>query len=178
MGSDYPKAVDLQKHKFVFAFYQDEAKQWRKQAWDTQAIARANPALPIRFGSSIALDAVLISANRVARGESLVLVLYWRGLQKMNVDYTVFVQIVDRSGNIVAGTMRHRAKALTRLSAWRIDQRIADAIVVPIDPTITPGDYTIHVGLYDLSTMQRLSVVDSQGAPIADHIVIQPLTIQ
>ena len=80
---------------------------------------------------------------------------------------------------MVNGSDAQPQQGIVPTSSWRIDQRIADAIVIPIDAAITPGDYTIHVGLnVFLSTMQRLSVVDSQGAPIADHIVIQPLTIQ
>jgi len=43
---------------------------------------------------------------------------------------------------------------------------------VVLSPDAPPGGYRVIVGWYLLATMERLPVVDAEGHPVADHVVV------
>jgi hypothetical protein len=47
-----------------------------------------------------------------------------------------------------------------------------DELVVRADSQLPPNPYTVELGLYLLSTGERLAVSDNQGSPVGDHVVL------
>ena len=68
-----------------------------------------------------------------------------------------------------------RAMAKKKTSAWRRHQFTTDPHVLLIPKDLVVRRYHLEVGLYDLFTLQRLSILDSRGTPLSDQIVITPL---
>ncbi len=56
-------------------------------------------------------------------------------------------------------------------------QEIEDPYLVPLSPDAPPGRYQVVVGIYLLETMERLSVVDGDGIPVADHYVVGEIEV-
>ena len=55
-------------------------------------------------------------------------------------------------------------------SFWDVGERLADpySLEIPID--VQPGDYELIVGMYLLSTGERLLLLDSRGQVLGDSI--------
>lgn len=105
--------------------------------------------------------------------------LYWRTMEKIERDYTVFVHLMDGAGKIVDGYDSQPSSGMTPTHTWIPGALTADAIVMPIAPEVLPGqDYRLAIGLYDLATMRRLLVIDEHGAPITDTLVLSPFKIE
>jgi 4-amino-4-deoxy-L-arabinose transferase-like glycosyltransferase len=96
-------------------------------------------------------------------GDVLPLTLYWEARSKPSLDYTVFVHLVDETGNQVAGADGPPVGGDSPTSWWRSGDQIADTHEMKLPAGMPPGDYRIVVGLYDPGSGQRLMRADDQG---------------
>jgi hypothetical protein len=62
-------------------------------------------------------------------------------------------------------------------SKWRNGQIITDRIAIPVQTDTLPGTYHLQVGLYNLSTMERLAVLDSTGERMADRVILETIQV-
>jgi 4-amino-4-deoxy-L-arabinose transferase-like glycosyltransferase len=103
----------------------------------------------------------------VARaGDTLLVTLQWQAQARMPVDYTVFTQLWDSAGQVAAQLDSQPASGTRPTSGWQPGETVLDrkALLLPAD--LPPGSYTLQVGLYDLATLQRLTLAPSGD----DHI--------
>ena len=84
--------------------------------------------------------------------------LYWQALSALNEDYTVFVHLVDASGNIIAQKDDQPQQGAYPTSFWDVGETIADEYLLPLRGNVAPGDYGIEIGLYRAGDQTRLSV--------------------
>jgi hypothetical protein len=95
-------------------------------------------------------------------GETVGVTLYWLCLREMSEDYTVFVHLVDDTGMRRFG--QHDGWPVytyTPTTRWEPGEIIVDKHEFTIDANTPPGRYRIFVGMYLLSTMERLQVLDA-----------------
>jgi hypothetical protein len=85
------------------------------------------------------------------------LTLYWRSLAPVNEDYVIFIHLLDASGNVIAQADAPPTQNAYPTSWWAPGEQIADVHTLPTAPGVT----SIRLGLYDLTTGQRLSIVES-----------------
>jgi hypothetical protein len=171
-GLDYETKAGLRDHQVAYAVYRDDQNTLREEWVDPGATVRADPATPARYAHSITLDGYELVNNRVEPGGSIILLLYWSIGAKVDKNYTVFAHLVNSNGAMVAGHDSQPKRSTAPTSTWPVNGRdIVDAVVVPIDDGVSPGDnYRLQIGLYDESTMQRLPVVDANGQPFDDKV--------
>lgn len=161
---------------FVFAF--DDQGHELEYVVKSDTVAQITPALPAQFGNVIALDGLEVSSTRVKSDESLVLFLNWRGIAKIEQDYTVFVHLVDARGNIVAGYDSSPKRGTHPTSGWEPGALIVDAVVVPIEDALPAGeDLRMRIGLYFAPTGERLSILNARGERIGDAIELEPFSV-
>ena len=86
-----------------------------------------------------------------------------------SADETLFVHLVDPSGQLIAQADGDPLRQLFPLSACQPGELIHDIRYLPW-PT-TAGLYTVHLGLYNRATGERLPAFDSQGQPLPDNAV-------
>jgi len=101
--------------------------------------------------------------KQASPGQTVPVRLYWRAMTPMREDYTVFVHLLDASGKLVA-----QADAMPRggaypTSAWRVSV-IPDEHTLNLPVGLSPGDYTIRVGLYLAPAGPRLPLGPSGDA--------------
>lgn len=125
----------------------------------------------VRFGDEISLLNATIDGAFEA-GNTLNVELFWEALRMPDADYTVFVQLLDTAGNLVAsGDGRPMNGAYTTL-AWQPDTVIPDTHLVQLPPELGAAEYVLQVGLYRADTGARLAAFSAENAPLPNDAVI------
>ncbi|RME45364.1 MAG: hypothetical protein D6796_10595, partial [Caldilineae bacterium] len=105
-------------------------------------------------------------------GETLYLRLYWRSGGPTQTPYTVFSQLLGPDGRLYAQWDNPPVQGSYPTTGWKAGETIVDAYNLLIAPDAPPGSYQLWVGMYNLSTGERLPVLDDTGHPAGDHIVL------
>jgi hypothetical protein len=95
--------------------------------------------------------AELLSADVDVREEQIVVELRWASLQPPRPMDTVFLHLVDGSGEIVAQADGDSLGHLVAPSAWRPGHEVVDRRFVPLPASTTAGRYRLRLGMYNLS---------------------------
>jgi 4-amino-4-deoxy-L-arabinose transferase-like glycosyltransferase len=97
--------------------------------------------------------------------------LFWRAGAELDKDYSVFVHL-RRNNQTVAQSDSYPAAGYYPTHLWRPGDIVADDH--PLTPAVALGEgYSLEVGLYLLSTLQRLQVLDvNLSEPKADAVII------
>jgi hypothetical protein len=177
-GTDTGHLADLRRHNASYVYYFDKTGRPIEIPVDPNDGTRAAPPLPATFQVPITLEGYAVPSRAIQRDQALVVILTWSTATQVNKDYAVFAHLVDSNGAIIAEYDAQPQRGKTPTSAWQRGQKIVDALVLPLDPGTPLGEnYRLEVGMYDRATMQRLSVVDKDGRPVDDKIVIGPFSI-
>jgi hypothetical protein len=111
-----------------------------------------------RFGQSITLREVALSAERIAAGDVLGVALTWQTDQRLTTRYRVSVQLLDSFGRLAAqrDAEPNNNRALTTL--WQPNVPVRDTHGVIIAPNLPRGEYQVSIVLYGLDDGVRLPV--------------------
>ncbi len=125
-----------------------------------------------QLGSKLRLLGYDLSA---APGE---ITLYWKAIEPTDVDYTVFVHLLDAQGKTVAQADSPPQSGSYPTSWWSAAEVIEDTHSVPPESieSLLPGPYTFSVGLYNLDTGERLPVT-LDGQPQGDRVLLGPVSM-
>ncbi|MBO9392401.1 hypothetical protein [Caldilinea sp.] len=115
----------------------------------------------------IALRSVQLGEAKT--GATLPLVLYWQAMTPIDEDYTVFTQLFAPNGHMIAQQDNPPMRGQAPTSAWHAGETVRDAYELAIPADAVPGEYTLHIGLYNQAG--RLPVALQDGS-IADHVTI------
>ncbi|HEX9077890.1 MAG TPA: glycosyltransferase family 39 protein [Anaerolineae bacterium] len=176
---DDDRIAGLREHRNSLVIYYDDALRRHEVGVDPSADSTSQPSVPVDFQMPIRLAGYDLPTTKVKRGDALVLLLYWRAMEKIGKDYTVFVHLRDRNGNIVAGEDSQPRNGQAPTSKWRAGKLLVDPYILPITSAVPVDDgYELEIGLYYLPTMERLGIIDPAGRISGDAIVIQSISVQ
>lgn len=96
----------------------------------------------------------------------LPLTLVWQSRAATQTDYTVFLQLLDSRGTLVAQYDAQPQHGNYPTSAWQPGDTIADPVTLKV-PALPPGEYRLIAGMYDLATGKRLPAATGDSIPIA-----------
>lgn len=177
-GTDQGAYAYLHNDQHAFIFYFDDADRVHEQPVGAKAETLTDPMLPANFEIPMQLVGYDLAGNWLKRGDALVLITYWRAFQKIDKNYTVFVHLVDAGGRVIEGYDSEPQGGRAPTTSWRPGRLAVSSTVIPIQPDAPVGaNYRLEVGMYYQPAMQRLMLLDAQGRPAADKIVIEPLII-
>ncbi len=125
------------------------------------------------FGGVVELEGALLPPT-VAQGQPLEYTFLWRSLGETDVDYTVFMHLIDGEGQMVTGHDAQPRGGLYPTSVWEVGERVADERAWT--PDLAPGRYRVEVGLYDLATMARLPLTGGDMA-LGDRVALGEIEI-
>jgi hypothetical protein len=172
------RIASLRETPVAYVYYFDATGKPIQVQVVQNAATASTAALPVSFSGLIQLSGYEIADNSVKPGAALVLFLYWSAQQKIDIDYTVFVHLVDKSGSIIAGYDSQPHGGQSPTSAWVPGQLNVDPIVLQIPTDATPGaDYDLEVGIYAPTDGKRLAVIGADGRPVDDKVSIQSFRI-
>ncbi len=133
--------------------------------------------LEATLGQSVLFLGYDLHTNQVKAGEAFHLTLYWQALEEMEISYTVFTHLLD-AGNHIWGQMDSPPRGgEAPTTSWVPGEIIADEYEIVVDPQAPPAECLIEIGMYDPSTMERLSVIDAGGEVQADRLLLQTVSV-
>jgi hypothetical protein len=99
------------------------------------------------------------------------LTLYWQSVTEPSADYTVFIHLLDAEKQVVASWDAPPIDGDYPTHLWSSGEIVEDVHHLSLPPDLSPGDYQLVVGLYQLDTLQRLPVLDAQGQKLRDDAI-------
>jgi 4-amino-4-deoxy-L-arabinose transferase-like glycosyltransferase len=128
----------------------------------------------VNFGDRMALVGYDLSGRAVRPGETVTLTLYWRGLRRMSINYTVSAQLVDEGQRKAAQHDGWPLEGTAPTAAWEPGEFLTEARLLEVFPDAPPGVYDVRVTVYVLEEGQivRLPVVPAGGEMLSDHVVL------
>ncbi len=127
----------------------------------------------INFDNRILLLRYDLDRRQLRPGETLELSLAWQCLRRMDEDYTVFVHILDEEQRIWGQEDIGPVHGTYPTSQWKEGEIIEDIHSVRLSYEAPPGEYQVEIGLYLLSTMARLPVLDEEMRVVDDKVIIE-----
>jgi hypothetical protein len=100
----------------------------------------------------------------------LVVTLYWWASGVPTQSYTVFTQVLDREGKLVAGHDGVPANGTAPTHTWLAGRVYADAHLIELPPGLAPGTYHVVAGMYDLD-LARVTATGQDAALFPDSAV-------
>jgi len=176
------QAAVLLEREPVYQLYQVEGGPWVEQelaAITTQSSAfaylgaqQAVP-LPAAVGESVALLGYELVDELLTPGGQVHLVVYWRVGGPVFQPLSSFVHLLDGQGSIVGQYDGFDVPPWH----WEPGAVIAQGYRFPISENAQPGSHWLEVGLYNPQTMERLPIIDNNGIPLGDRLVLQEVLI-
>lgn len=146
-------------------FYMDPHTTWFRPRSDPDSPPGMAVQVDVDFGDRIRLLGYTVSTpNGVVRpGETLTLSLWWRALQAMQVQYSVYVHGLEA---LPPNRLRfqsdhmHPGEMPTTAPPWREERYIRDVHRLRLPEDLPPGPYQIKVGLYERGKPQAVLLTD------------------
>ncbi len=127
--------------------------------------------LAVQLGDEIQLLGYDLSATRLTQDENLSLTLYWEAIRTPTNDYTVFTQLIGPDG-MVWGQMDNQPQGgHFPTTAWTLNGRVVDRYDLKLRENSPLGEYRLLVGMYELSTGQRLTATSQNGERFANDAI-------
>jgi hypothetical protein len=117
----------------------------------------------------------------VQAGQPLHLTLTWRALVSPRESFTVFVHLLDGRGQYVLGhdytPLGGSFPSYLWFPKWLPGQTFLDPYRIVLPPDLPPGDYWVEVGMYGMTSLRRLPVVDLSGSLAGDRVILGPIRV-
>lgn len=108
------------------------------------------------------------------RSQPVPVTLVWKADQPTETTYTVFVQLVNVEGRVIAQSDSLPANGQRPTTGWRSGEYIVDDHTLTFHDDAAPGSARLITGLYDASTGQRLTFAPGQDfVTLAENITIR-----
>jgi hypothetical protein len=134
--------------------------------------------LDYRFGPAIRLLDYNLATPSLNPGGELHLVLYWQADAKLEQNYTVFVHILNATGELVAQYDTMPRDDAFPTTHWTVGPLIDDVHIVSLPADIPAGTYQVEIGLYTWQTGERLPLYWSNGEEISGSALILDQTLE
>jgi hypothetical protein len=135
--------------------------------------------LSVELGKQIQLLGFDLSSQDLSSNEPLDLTLYWQAIDQPMDDYTVFTQLIGPDGQIWGQQDNQPQEGRYPTTFWDPQDLVLDRYRLPLREGAPAGQYQLLVGMYEVQTGQRLSVVDTEGNRLPhDAIVLAPLLLK
>jgi hypothetical protein len=112
-------------------------------------------------------------------GSALNLTLAWQVEASLQIDFTVFVQLVEAGGTVIQaqgdGKPQH---GFYPTHYWQPGERVIDTHILPLDPNLPAGAYDLLVGFYEAESGARLQILGEEGQFKSDYLRLSGVQIQ
>ncbi len=111
-------------------------------------------------------------------GQAASLTLDWQAQAPIALDLTVFVQLVNAAGQIVAQGDGKPQDGFYLTPVWQPGERILDRHTFTLPADLPPGAYDILLGFYEAENGHRLQILDEAGQFKSDSVRLDGIQVQ
>ncbi len=135
--------------------------------------------LLVELGGQIQLLGYDLSAERLTPAEPLQLTLHWQAVDRPATSYTVFTQLIGSDDQVWGQQDNQPQGGRYPTTAWALRDPVVDRYALTLREGAPPGQYRLLVGMYDLSTGERLPAINADGTRLpSDAILLATLTFE
>jgi hypothetical protein len=113
-----------------------------------------------RFGQELALVEVK-TVETAEPGQILPVEFTWQPLNQPQLDYNLFLQLLDPNGGLLAQHDSQPNGGYSPTSTWNPGEQVLDRHGLALPPDLPAGDYRLIAGLYDPTTGVRLTTTEN-----------------
>ncbi len=121
----------------------------------------------LNFGHLLELVGYEVSDISPNAGQEITLTLYWRALQAIPDDYTIFAHVIDpATTGIYASSDAQPAAGSRPTSGWQQGEIIEDRHTLTVNSDAPPAIYELEIGAYQQidERFERLRLITGDGA--------------
>jgi 4-amino-4-deoxy-L-arabinose transferase-like glycosyltransferase len=104
---------------------------------------------------------------------ALPITLYWQAQAEMSANYTVFVQLLNSAGQVVAQVDRQPQEGAAPTTSWLPGEFLTDSYNLSLPLNLPPGPYRLITGLFDAATGQRLPVASGGDFVELPQVIVE-----
>ncbi|MBI2845492.1 MAG: glycosyltransferase family 39 protein [Chloroflexi bacterium] len=157
-------------------------KAWEEWYGGVRLVLYALPSQPIsaqiqnprsiRLGDQILFLGYNLYNPRVEAGGILQFTFFWQTTEKIGERYKVFIHLLDEHEQVIAQRDAEPVGGAMLTTTWMPEEPVIDnhGILIPVGTP--PGEYRVEVGMYNLSTGERLVV--TEGGETGDNRFFLP----
>jgi hypothetical protein len=131
----------------------------------------------VSLGDKVVLTGYDVPSGSWQPGGVIPLTLFWKRLTNLEEDYSVFVHLLDGSGQVVAQSDSSPAGGFSPTSDWNEGDEIVDRHGLLLPDNLPSGEYVLAVGMYLPATGVRLEMMDPSAALPPDRITLGRLVV-
>ena len=137
-----------------------------------ETVVRANFTETIGSTKTITLLGADLPPATVPPGSQLPLTLYWQADGGTMRPYTVFTQLLDASGQLIAQQDNWPVKGQWPPTCWQPKEVVVDNYQLVLPPDLASDRYILVTGFYDARDGTRLPTEDG------NHVTLQEITVR
>jgi hypothetical protein len=107
----------------------------------------------------------------------LSLVAYWQALEAMDINYQVFVHVLNQDGMLVAQSDKINPGEFPT-KRWPMDKYVRDEHLIKMPENLLPGQYTLSIGIWSAEGGWRLPLLDENGDQVGDNYLLQDTIVR
>jgi len=137
-----------------------------------------NP-ISVNFGDQMALVGYDLDRRVAQPSETITLTLYWRGLRRMETNYTISAQLVNVRQEKAAQHDGWPLDGAAPTTAWEPGDVITDVKALTIHPEASPEAYNVRVVVYvfEEGEIMHLPVIPEGGRMLSNHILLTKVRV-
>jgi hypothetical protein len=135
--------------------------------------------LEVRLGDQRRFLGYDLRSTEVAPGDHVPVVLYWQATEAADDDLSVFLHLLNGSGELVWQDDGAAAHSTRPTWSWEAGEVIVDPHTLTLPRDLPAGNYHLVAGLYDWQNGERLPVATPAGERLAhDQVAIATLAVR
>ena len=115
----------------------------------------------VLFGHELLLRGYKISDEENQPDETVVVTLFWEVKTSPVANHTLFIHLLDSSGQLVTQLDRLMGNSMYPTSQWQAGEAWRDSYPLMLPADLPNGVYTLHIGMYDWPSLERLPISES-----------------
>ena len=178
-----PKDVDISNYSlFLGAYIPDDGrlpitKHKTEIDKSLDKILIINPNITYKtFGNyenKIAFLGYDIDKNTVEKSDSFKITYFWKSLDHVDINYTIFVHFIDKNNKIRFQQDHEPTYGIYPTSVWNPGDIIKEEYDVILPTNVAEGTYRIKIGLYNKETKKRIDLTDGKDSQIIGNITVE-----
>lgn len=132
------------------------------------------------FDNKVILLGADLAPDPATPGGVLQVTLYWQAESDMDIAYTVFVHLLNATGEVVVGHDSQPVSGARPTTGWVPGEFVTDRHDLAIPADLPAGEYVVEVGMYDAgaSRLPRLPVLGGDDQVATDRVIFGPVGVR